>query len=152
MTVVDASAVLAFLLGETGSDLVEGHLSDGAVCGAANWSEVAQKVRAAGRDWDLVRALLLSYSLTIEPVDASDAEHAARLWRRGWGCRSPIACASRSASGSTPRSSRPTGRGVRAGGSNRSATDRMVLDGADRSGEALDADRRAWIRRVRPWR
>lgn len=85
MTVIDASAVLAFLLDEAGSDLVEGHLSDGAVCGAANWSEVAQKVRAAGRDWDLVRALLLSYPLTIEAVDASDAEQAARLWHRGSG-------------------------------------------------------------------
>ena len=85
MTVVDASAVLAFLQDESGSDLVEQHLADGAVCGAANWSEIAQKVRAAGRDWDLVRSLLLSYSLTIEPVEASDAEQAARLWQRGSG-------------------------------------------------------------------
>jgi PIN domain nuclease of toxin-antitoxin system len=85
VTVVDASALLAFLQDQTGSDLVEQHLVDGAVCGAANWSEIAQKVRAAGRDWDLVRSLLLSYSLTIEPVDASDAERAARLWHRGSG-------------------------------------------------------------------
>jgi PIN domain nuclease of toxin-antitoxin system len=85
VTVVDASALLAFLQDETGSDLVEQHLVDGAVCGAANWSEIAQKVRAAGRDWDLVRSLLLSYSLTIEPVDASDAERAARLWHLGSG-------------------------------------------------------------------
>ena len=85
MTVLDASAVLAFVQGEPGSDIVERHLDDGAVCGAANWSEVAQKVRAAGRDWDLVRSLLLSYDLAIEPVDANDAEAAASLWRRGSG-------------------------------------------------------------------
>ena len=37
---------------------------------AANWSEVAQQVLAAGGDWGLVRALLLSYGLLIEPVVA----------------------------------------------------------------------------------
>ncbi|HEY9556285.1 MAG TPA: PIN domain-containing protein, partial [Acidimicrobiales bacterium] len=36
-------------------------------------------------DWDLVRALLMSYSLTIEPVVAVDAEWAARRWRAGEG-------------------------------------------------------------------
>jgi ribonuclease VapC len=62
VTVVDASAVLAFVQGEPGADVVEDALT-GAVCGAANWSEVAQKVLAGGRDWDLVRALLASYEL-----------------------------------------------------------------------------------------
>jgi ribonuclease VapC len=83
--VVDASALLAFVQGEDGSDTVEAALVAGATCGAANWSEVAQKVRAAGRDWDLVRALLLSYATTIEPVVADDAEWAARRWRAGEG-------------------------------------------------------------------
>ena len=50
-----------------------------------NWSEVAQKVAAAGHDWNLTRALLLSYGLGIEPVIAADAEWAARRWRRGEG-------------------------------------------------------------------
>lgn len=83
--VVDASAILAFVQGEDGSDAVEEALADGACCGAANWSEVAQKVRAAGRDWDLVRALLLSYPVAIEPVVVDDAEWAARRWRAGEG-------------------------------------------------------------------
>ena len=83
--VLDASAVLAFVQGEDGSDAVEAELIDGARCGAANWSEVAQQVHAAGRDWDLVRALLLSYPLTVEPVLASDAEWAARRWTAGEG-------------------------------------------------------------------
>ncbi len=85
MNVFDASALLAWLQGEPGSDLVEARLASGGRCGAANWSEVAQKVRAAGRDWDLVRALLTAFPLVVEPVTADDAEAAARHWRPGSG-------------------------------------------------------------------
>jgi PIN domain nuclease of toxin-antitoxin system len=83
--VLDASAILAFIQGEPGADVVEARLDDRARCGAANWSEVAQKVRAAGRDWDQVRALLISYDLRVEAVVVDDAEWAARRWRRGEG-------------------------------------------------------------------
>lgn len=83
MSVVDASAILAFVQGENGADVVESALGDDPWCGAANWSEVAQKVLAAGRDWDLVRALLMSYELRVEPVSGVDAEWAAHRWRRG---------------------------------------------------------------------
>ena len=69
-SVLDASALLAFVQDEDGSDVVERELLAGARCGAANWSEIAQKVLAADRDWDLVRALLASYPLAIEPVTA----------------------------------------------------------------------------------
>ena len=72
--VLDASAVLAFLGDEPGADTVEAMLEDDALCGAANWSEVTQKVAAAGHDWNLARALLLSYGLGIEPVIAADVE------------------------------------------------------------------------------
>lgn len=86
MNLLDASAVLAFLANEPSAAAVEGALEDGdAVCGAANWSEVAQKVRSHGRDWALVRALLLSYGLGVEPVTQADAEAAATLWQRGAG-------------------------------------------------------------------
>lgn len=85
MSVVDASALLAFAQGEDGAAQVERLLEEGASCGAANWSEVAQKVRAAGRDWDLVRALLVSYDLTVEAVIEDDAEWAAHRWRSGEG-------------------------------------------------------------------
>lgn len=86
MTVVlDASAVLAFLLGEDGAESVEVALVGDARCGAANWSEIAQKVLAAGRDWDIVRALLSSYDIEVVPVDADDAEWAAHRWKRGEG-------------------------------------------------------------------
>jgi PIN domain nuclease of toxin-antitoxin system len=83
--VFDSSALLAFLQGEPGSDVVEAALDDEAACAAANWSEVAQKVLAHGRDWDLARALLASYELVVEPVTADDAEWAARRWKRGEG-------------------------------------------------------------------
>ena len=85
MNVFDASALLAYLGGEAGADLVRERLAEGGVCGAANWSEVAQKIRAAGADWGLARGLLQSYDLVIEPVTQVDAESAARLWRSGEG-------------------------------------------------------------------
>ena len=83
--VVDASAILAFVQDEPGADVVEVALNGRAICGAANWSEVAQKIRAAGRDWNLVQALLGSYELEVEPVGVEDAEWAARHWQRGDG-------------------------------------------------------------------
>jgi ribonuclease VapC len=85
VTVFDASAVLAFLLGEPGADLVESRLAGGGWIGAANWSEIAQKVGSVPGVWPGARDLLLSYPLTIEPVSRLDAEGAAALWRPGEG-------------------------------------------------------------------
>lgn len=81
MTVLDASALLAFLAGERGAEVVEAALTGGAVVGAANWSEVTQKVLAGGHDWELAKGLLASYSIGIEPVTRIDAELAAANWR-----------------------------------------------------------------------
>jgi ribonuclease VapC len=85
VNVFDASALLAYLRGEPGADVVEAHLGAGGVCGAASWSEVAQKVRGTGADWSLSRALLQSYPLAVEPVSEADAEEAAASWERGAG-------------------------------------------------------------------
>jgi len=85
VNVFDASALLAFLQGEDDSGTVEAGLASGGACGTANWSEVAQKVRAHGRDWGLARALLASYHLRLEPVSIEDAEHAAITWTPGSG-------------------------------------------------------------------
>ncbi|WP_394554562.1 type II toxin-antitoxin system VapC family toxin [Agromyces sp. MMS24-JH15] len=85
MIVLDASALLAFLQGEAGADTVERALETGSIVGAANWSEVAQKVIARGGDWELARALIESYGTEIEPVGRADAEDAAMLWRAGSG-------------------------------------------------------------------
>ena len=85
MTVFDASALLAFLKGEAGARAIEAKLAHGGVCGAATWSEVAQKIRQAGAEWALARELLSSYGLRVEPVTAADAEAAAMLWKTGSG-------------------------------------------------------------------
>ena len=84
-SVLDASAILAFLLGEDGASVVEGALDSDSWCGAANWCEVTQRVLGAGRDWDLAQAMLASYSVRVEPVVREDAEWAARRWRPGEG-------------------------------------------------------------------
>jgi ribonuclease VapC len=85
VNVFDASALLAFLQGEQGADRTEEALKAGGACGAANWSEVAQKVRAHGRNWDLAQSLLASYGLRVESVTVADAEWAARRWVLGEG-------------------------------------------------------------------
>jgi PIN domain nuclease of toxin-antitoxin system len=85
VTVFDSSALLAFLQGEDGAATVEAALESGGACGAANWSEIAQKIRAHGRNWDLSRSLLAMYDLEIESVTATDAEWAAQRWVRGEG-------------------------------------------------------------------
>jgi PIN domain nuclease of toxin-antitoxin system len=85
VNVFDASALLAFLQGETGAAHVEWALQAGGCCGAANWSEVAQKVRAHGRSWVLARSLLASYGVSIAPVTEADAEWAAGRWAPGEG-------------------------------------------------------------------
>jgi ribonuclease VapC len=85
VNVFDASALLAYLHGEQGTEVVRERLVEGGVCGAANWAEVAQRVRAAGAEWDSARTLLLSYGLVVEPVTREDAEHAAAMWRPGEG-------------------------------------------------------------------
>lgn len=83
MNVFDASALLTFLQGERGAAEVEQALKDGGACGAANWSEVAQKIRAHGRNWDLSQALLASYGVQVEAVTTDDAEWAAHRWAPG---------------------------------------------------------------------
>jgi PIN domain nuclease of toxin-antitoxin system len=85
VNVFDASALLAFLQGEDGASAVEAALESGGACGAANWSEMAQKIRAHGRNWELSRSLMAVYGLEVEPVTASDAEWAASRWVRDEG-------------------------------------------------------------------
>lgn len=85
MNVFDASALLCFLRGEIGADVVEQALLAGGVCSSVTWSEVMQKMLAANGDADLAAGVLLSYPLQIEPVVRRDAELAARRWRPGTG-------------------------------------------------------------------
>jgi PIN domain nuclease of toxin-antitoxin system len=85
VSVLDASALLAFLQDEPGAHVVEEVLAVGAACGAANWSEVAQTILAHRRNWALARALLESYGISVEAVSLADAEWAARRWKHGEG-------------------------------------------------------------------
>lgn len=83
--VLDASALLAYLVGEPGADVTEEALAAGADCSAVNWSEVAQKTQAGGGDWAVASALLASYGLTIHDATPRDAEAAAARWKPGSG-------------------------------------------------------------------
>jgi ribonuclease VapC len=80
-TVVDASVVLVWLQDEPGSAAAEPLLMEGLI-GAANWSEVVQKVGQHGADPELVARLLTSFGLRVADVTQDDAEIAAGLWRR----------------------------------------------------------------------
>lgn len=82
MVVLDASAALAYLQGEPGAAQVRDALATGAAMSAANWSEVAQKLRRVD-SWQVARALLLSFPLQIVSVTMDDAEAAAALWIEG---------------------------------------------------------------------
>ena len=54
MWVLDASAVLAFLHGERGADVVSDALADVSVVSAANWAEVLSKFSDEGEDPDAI--------------------------------------------------------------------------------------------------
>jgi PIN domain nuclease of toxin-antitoxin system len=77
--VLDSSAVLAWLQGEDGADVVE-PLVEGGVISAVNWSEVLQKTLAAGLDAEAVGGQLKALGLRVEPVTEADALPAARWW------------------------------------------------------------------------
>ena len=74
--------MLAWLQDEPGSDLAERHLMEG-IIGAANWSEILQKVRQHGAQPTVVARLLSSFGLRVVDVTAADAEYAAGLWQMG---------------------------------------------------------------------
>lgn len=77
MTVLDASAVLAYLQGEPGGERVEKDLSS-SVISAANLCEVLSKFDGAA-EARLVQAVLNAQGVGIEPVGSDDSWHASRL-------------------------------------------------------------------------
>ena len=79
--VLDASALLAALHEEAGSEKVEGLMGTAAIS-AVNWSEVVQKSMARGVRVEGLRADMEALGLDIVPFTAEDAEVAADLWKR----------------------------------------------------------------------
>jgi len=80
--VVDASALLAMLVGEPGGDAVASLVSL-ALVSAVNWSEVLQKSRQHGVDVSGLQEDLESLGVEVVPFGASEAAIAADIWHRG---------------------------------------------------------------------
>lgn len=112
MTVLDASAVLAWMAGETGGDQVEA-LLDGGVISTVNWSEIWQKLDSRGADASRALSRLVVLGLRAEPLNAPDAVRAAQLWSltRAAGLSLADRCCLALAGISTSRPSPPTGPG-----------------------------------------
>ncbi|MFP4101751.1 type II toxin-antitoxin system VapC family toxin [Coleofasciculus sp.] len=80
MTVVlDASALLAYLKGEPGEEVVDSVLTE-SVISSVNWAEVVQKAIAAGVEVDGMVDDLQALGLTVEPFTLEDGEMVGRLW------------------------------------------------------------------------
>jgi PIN domain nuclease of toxin-antitoxin system len=77
--VLDASALLAYLRAEPGSEAVDGVLGS-ALITSVNWAEVLQKSLSAGVEAKGLRQELLALGLAVEPFSAGDADTAALLW------------------------------------------------------------------------
>lgn len=78
-SVLDASAVLAWLRAEPGAQIVDRHVG-GAVLSAVNLAEVHQKLAQHGVDADRAVTRLRTLGIRIEPLDVANATAAARLW------------------------------------------------------------------------
>jgi PIN domain nuclease of toxin-antitoxin system len=86
MTIVlDASAVLAHILGESGSDRVDTALGEGAVCSAVTWAEVVQHTTRHGVSRSALSAYAQVTGLMIEPLTQGDAEAAGGMFAPGDG-------------------------------------------------------------------
>lgn len=77
--VLDASAMIALLWEEPGSEAVEPLLGRAAIS-AANVSEVLQRYRAVGVDPSGKLGDILALGIDVLPFDREDAEVAASLW------------------------------------------------------------------------
>jgi ribonuclease VapC len=79
-TVLDASALIALLWDEPGSDAVEPLLGR-SVVSAVNWAEVLQRYKAHGIETSGKRESVEALGIGIEGFAAEDAETVADLWQ-----------------------------------------------------------------------
>lgn len=79
MTVLDASALLAWLHDEPGAEQVDPLLEEARIS-AVNWSEVMQKALHRGVDTRGLKEDLTALGAEIVPFSTSLAEDAASLW------------------------------------------------------------------------
>jgi ribonuclease VapC len=77
--VLDASALLALLQQELGTEIVAAALQDSAIS-TVNWSEVLQKSTSRGIDPEGMQAEFEALGVNIIPFSALQAELAAQLW------------------------------------------------------------------------
>jgi ribonuclease VapC len=79
--VLDTTALLAWLRGEPGAEVVHPLLPE-AIMSAANWSEACQKLNQRGIDAERITGRLRTLGVQVEPVTEADAVTAASLWSR----------------------------------------------------------------------
>lgn len=77
---LDASALLAYLQDEPGSEIVDTLLMHSTM-NSVNWAEVTQKAIVKQIDISGMRAELEALGLAIVPFTVEEAELAARLWK-----------------------------------------------------------------------
>ena len=70
--VIDASALLALLWSEPGSEIVSAVMED-AVISAVNWAEIVSKLQERGIDLDVARPMLSELPVAVLPFDAEQA-------------------------------------------------------------------------------
>jgi len=80
--VLDASALLAAIQNEQGSEFVKQNIEH-AVISSVNWSEVLQKITANNMNPKPIEAMLMGLGLTIIDFSNEDARLAASLWGKG---------------------------------------------------------------------
>jgi PIN domain nuclease of toxin-antitoxin system len=78
--ILDASALLAYLQNESGSEVVDKVLMH-ATMNSVNWAEVVQKAVAKQINISGMRSELEALGLVIVPFTVEEAELAARLWK-----------------------------------------------------------------------
>lgn len=76
--VLDASALLAYVNGEPGGEVVPPYL-ERAIISSVNWTEVAQRVLTWGMSLNVVSRDLIDAGLQVLPYERADAEAAAAL-------------------------------------------------------------------------